>query len=251
MGYLRCEACGAKALSAASQCPRCHHLFDLHDGRGQRAPLRTCSGCGIMHRKDRPCHWCGEAPATSRSPWVIRSAAAVAVAAVMGAGAWQYGGSVLGGVVGGLSALGERSAPVQVVASSSTTSTASAGPTPAPIERASPPPVSPIAAVRPGGDASWSGTSAPDRDGSLAMATTPSGVRVAMDSVAWQPAVARTWVNVRNDASRDGEVVGVISPESRALLGVGRAGWRRVRSPDVSGWVDPRLFQADSVGTRG
>jgi SH3-like domain-containing protein len=64
-------------------------------------------------------------------------------------------------------------------------------------------------------------------------------------------AVARTWVNVRRDASRDGEVVGVIKPESRAWLEHGRAGWRRVRAQDVRGWVDPRLFEADSVARRG
>ena len=67
----------------------------------------------------------------------------------------------------------------------------------------------------------------------------------------WVPAVARTWVNVRRDASRDGEVVGVLEPESRAWLERGRAGWRRVRTQDVRGWVDARLFEADSVARRG
>ena len=69
---------------------------------------------------------------------------------------------------------------------------------------------------------------------------------VERDSIVWTPVVARTWVNVRSDASRGGEVVGVIKPDSRALLGVDRAGWRRIRMSDVSGWVDPRLFEADS-----
>ncbi len=71
------------------------------------------------------------------------------------------------------------------------------------------------------------------------------------DSVVWTPAVARTWVNVRNDASRGGNVVGVINPSSRALLGTTRSGWRQVRSTDVTGWVDPKLFEADSTHTRG
>ncbi len=73
----------------------------------------------------------------------------------------------------------------------------------------------------------------------------------AMDSITWTPAVARTWVNVRSDASRGGEVVGVIKPSSRAMLGTDRDGWRRVRSPDVNGWVDPRLFVSDSLASRG
>jgi SH3-like domain-containing protein len=71
------------------------------------------------------------------------------------------------------------------------------------------------------------------------------------DSITWTPAVARTWVNVRSDASRGGEVVGVIKPAARAMLGTGRAGWRQVRSLDATGWVDPRLFEPDSLRSRG
>jgi SH3-like domain-containing protein len=71
------------------------------------------------------------------------------------------------------------------------------------------------------------------------------------DEIQWTPAVARTWVNVRSDASRGGQVVGVIKPAARAMLGTGRAGWRQVRSPDISGWADPRLFEPDSLRTRG
>ena len=72
-----------------------------------------------------------------------------------------------------------------------------------------------------------------------------------IDSITWTPAVARTWVNVRNDASRGGEVIGVIKPAARAMLGTDRAGWRQVRSPDVTGWADPRLFEPDSLRIRG
>jgi hypothetical protein len=73
----------------------------------------------------------------------------------------------------------------------------------------------------------------------------------APDSIVWIPAVARTWVNVHNDASRGGNVVGVINPSARAMLGTTRAGWRQVKSPDVSGWVDPKLFERDSLRSRG
>ncbi|HYW30219.1 MAG TPA: hypothetical protein VE869_01850 [Gemmatimonas sp.] len=72
------------------------------------------------------------------------------------------------------------------------------------------------------------------------------------DTVHWVPAVARTWVNVRNEAGRGADVVGVIKPASRAMLGgTGRAGWRQVRSDSATGWVDPKLFDADSARTRG
>ena len=80
---------------------------------------------------------------------------------------------------------------------------------------------------------------------SLMLAATSS------DGITWTPAVARTWVNVRNEASRGGDVVGVIKPASRAVLGTDRAGWRQVRSSDAIGWVDPRLFEPDSLRTRG
>lgn len=87
-------------------------------------------------------------------------------------------------------------------------------------------------------------TSAPLFDSGTLIASAP-------DSIRWIPAVARTWVNVRNDASRDGNVVGVINPASRAMLGTTRAGWRQVKSTEVTGWVDPRLFEPDSLRTRG
>ncbi len=79
-----------------------------------------------------------------------------------------------------------------------------------------------------------------------------TSLATATDSVQWIPAVARTWVNVRNDASRGGNVIGVINPASKAMLGETRAGWRQVRSTDaVIGWADPKLFEADSLRTRG
>ncbi len=77
------------------------------------------------------------------------------------------------------------------------------------------------------------------------------GALATADSVQWVPAVATTWVNVRRDASRDGDVVGIIKPSERAMLGVGRSRWRQVKSPEITGWVDGSLFQADSIRTRG
>lgn len=102
----------------------------------------------------------------------------------------------------------------------------------------------------------------PALPGMIAATVTPEPMRVdslksatmlasAADSIVWIPAVARTWVNVRNDASRGGNVIGVINPSARAMLGTTRAGWRQVKSPDISGWVDPKLFERDSLRTRG
>jgi hypothetical protein len=232
MGYLRCEACGSKALSAASTCPKCAAAFDLHDGRGQRVELKKCSGCGIMHRRDRSCHWCGERqPAVWRNKAALRSATGIAAVALVAVGSW---------------AIREPAANLLADAFALAASQTS-GQTLAQLPPASPSPAGSPSATMPVDSApllslAADSTVTASADGALATA----------DSVDWEPAVARTWVNVRRDAGRGGDVVGVIKPSEKAMLGgVGRAGWRQVKSPDMSGWVDPRLFDADSIRTRG
>jgi hypothetical protein len=182
------------------------------------------------------------------------------VAAVAGLGAWRFGGDVVQGVQdglsGGLVAVRERGAvPAFEVASAGGALQAGAAGA-APHRAGEAPQGLPGAADVSGGPAATApaagaeGVAAPPAP--QGMPAEPAMVTVtAPDSGSWQPAVARTWVNVRSDASREGEVIGVISPESKALLGSGRAGWRRVRFTNGSGWVDPRLFEPDSVGTRG
>lgn len=228
MAYLRCIHCGSKALVAASQCPKCAHPFNLIDVRGERVKLKRCRSCGIMHRHNASCHWCGDVPSGFTMPnlsaGLLRSAAAVALMITAVGGVWSYAPRLL-----------DRPA-VTTLAAASTSGTN-------------------------GADAAAAGARADEElDEALAQrAATEAGASLAKranaasvsDSIVWVPAVARTWVNVRNDASRGGDVVGVIKPASRAMLGTDRAGWRQVRSPDVSGWVDPRLFEADSLHTRG
>lgn len=227
MGYLRCEACGAKALSAASTCPRCATPFMLHDGRGERVALKQCSGCGIMHRRDRACHWCGERPVAAwRSPSVLKSATGIAAVALVAVGSWSMReptADLLARVFMSRGSAAVDAAPLQTVATAR-----------------------PEAAL-----ASVVATPVAGTDSTAVLDATIELPAEAADSIRWIPAVARTWVNVRSDASRGGDVVGVIKPSEKAMLGVGRAGWRQVRSPDVTGWVDPRLFEADSLRIRG
>ncbi len=223
MAYLRCTACGSKALVAASQCPRCAHPFNLLSSRGDRVKLSRCRGCGIMHRFDATCHWCGVLPKASwQSPTVWRSAAAVLLSVTVAGAAWRYGPPLRDDLMQRLNA--EPVAFTQVATN----------------DRA---PALPTATA----DAGLATTTIPM---TLADSLAVSAA-AAVDSITWTPAVARTWVNVRNDASRGGEVVGVIKPAARAMLGTDRAGWRQVRSPDVTGWVDPRLFAPDSLRIRG
>ena len=222
MAYLRCTACGSKALVAASQCPRCAHPFNLLGARGDRVKLSRCRDCGIMHRFDASCHWCGVLPKAGwRSPALWRSAAAVLLSVTVAGAAWRYGSPLRYDLMQRLNAGGD---PMTQVAS---------------IEGAIavPSAITPPAATA---------VPVPFASSDSLMLTASSS-----DSITWTPAVARTWVNVRNEASRGGDVVGVIKPASRALLGTDRAGWRQVRSSDAIGWVDPRLFEPDSLRTRG
>ncbi|MBY0492058.1 MAG: hypothetical protein K2R93_19610 [Gemmatimonadaceae bacterium] len=178
-----------------------------------------------MHRADATCHWCGEVKSSWRlSSATWRSAAAVAVM-LTGAGAvWRVAPSLAQYTTAIVREAREQSAGTAVRGRAET-----ALPTTAMEVGAAP-----IA-----------------NDSASAIVASAGETAAADDSITWTPAVARTWVNVRSDASRGGQVVGVIKPTTRAMLGTDRAGWRLVKSTDVQGWVDPRLFEADSLRTRG
>lgn len=185
-----------------------------------------------MHRIDATCHWCGEV----KSPWrlsgvMLRNAAAVALM-VVGAGAvWRVAPAVKQFATTRVRTV--ESTPIMTVASTY--------------------PASYSPAQTLDADARYAADSARIAAATMASVDSAAATVIASvpDSVTWTPAVARTWVNVRSDASRTGEVVGVIQSGTRAMLGTDRAGWRQVRLPDVSGWVDPRLFEPDSLRTRG
>lgn len=253
MAYLRCTACGSKALIAASQCPRCAQPFNVHDARGERVKLVKCRGCGIMHRHDSLCHWCGERGRGLQIPkQVWRSAAALLLTAGTASAVWTFGPAIrdFGGAI---ARDVQREVQRDRAADAAERARLVAGSMPA-SQSTVPTGVSPGVAATQLASAELSAANAAMlsdtavtgvADGALDLMT------AQMDSVQWTPVVARTWVNVRSDASRGGEVVGVIKPASRAMLGTDRAGWRQVRSTEVSGWVDPRLFETDSLRTRG
>jgi hypothetical protein len=182
-----------------------------------------------MHRRDRACHWCGERPVAAwRSKAVLKSATGIAAVALLAVGSWSVRdqAQLVISRVFAADPVG-RTAAIRAPEIRSASTLAAL-------------PESAIPSAQP----------ATSDTMMLAMADAASA-GPSVDSVRWVPAVARTWVNVRRDASRGGDVVGVIKPSEKAMLGIGRQGWRQVKSPDVSGWVDPKLFEADSLNTRG
>ncbi len=69
MRSVRCDVCGTKALMAASQCPKCSHLFEVRDGFGELLPLSFCSSCQSYYPAHiGSCKWCGTAPEPVRKP---------------------------------------------------------------------------------------------------------------------------------------------------------------------------------------
>lgn len=63
MQAVRCEACGLKALVAASTCPHCGHLLDIRNSFGELVPLVYCTTCDVSYpARDGACRWCGSKP---------------------------------------------------------------------------------------------------------------------------------------------------------------------------------------------
>lgn len=91
MRFVRCEQCGAKALIAASQCPRCTHPLALRDSRGEAVPLAHCHKCDTYYPRSRGgCRFCGTTAAASSTPSLAIVGGIAAVIAVAALGVWQY-----------------------------------------------------------------------------------------------------------------------------------------------------------------
>jgi len=89
MRSVRCDACGTKALMAASKCPKCGHGFEVRDGFGEMLPLSHCATCDSYYpAKIGSCKWCGTQPErASIGPYVWKGLG-VATFVAMAWGAW-------------------------------------------------------------------------------------------------------------------------------------------------------------------
>ena len=223
MRSVRCDACGTKALMAASQCPKCSHLFEVRDGFGALVPLSYCSSCDSYYPATvGSCKWCGTAPDPAPRgplPW---SKIGIGALVAMLWGVWLIRDPQPKTLAHAKSAAGTR---VETVAALDTTVPVVTAPPPTPVAE----PTAPAAAEPPIESV---------RD-SIAVSSTP--VSAAPHAVPrWVTLRSRNWIVVRNDARANAHIVASIGPDSRVQLGETAGPWRRIRSRDIAGWVDVR-----------
>src|SRR5688500_4069605 len=90
MHFVRCDACGAKAILAASQCPKCAEPLYVRNDRGDDVRLARCRSCHSYYPASRDgCRWCPAVKRATVPPWILKAAAAVLAIAV-GWGGWQF-----------------------------------------------------------------------------------------------------------------------------------------------------------------
>lgn len=236
MRYTRCEACGAKALLACSQCPKCGHLLGLRNSRGVPFPLSHCRTCDSYYPSDRgTCRWCGTtAPPRSRWPRYVWGGVGVAVVAGASLGAWAVW---KGRLASPAETLGAPVATMNTEPSAAQRDSF-AVPSTLALDSAAAPAATPVPDAVPRNAPGDSGIQAPPSTGSLEA------------EIRWVTATATTWANVRSDASRQSAIVAVISPDTRVRLGDARDGWYRVKAGGIEGWVDRRLFTIDAPVVR-
>ena len=260
MRFVRCEQCGAKALIAASQCPRCTNPLALRDSRGVAVPLAHCPACDTFYPRSRGgCGWCGTTSRTFSIAPFLRVAGLVAAIGVVGTGLWLYrspstgqGAMSVEGAAPRRATPGKPSSPEgrpDGVAADTVLAPESAGmaararvsegtlPDGTLPDTAVPVAIAPHSTVR-----------APAASPSAAAARPQSAAPQSRDRYAgpWTRATARSWVHVRETAMPEAKIVGVVTPNTRVRVGEWRSGWRRVRAAGVEGWADASYFVADS-----
>jgi SH3 domain-containing protein len=254
MRSVRCDACGAKAMTAAAKCPKCSHLLDLRDGFGELLPLAYCSTCDSYYPEQLgECKWCHTKPERPPIGPKIWRGVGAGLGAVL-AGVWLIGNltsdakpqraktgaeSVARKAAGDSIADSVKQAPpTTVVASANEDSlTPVASPTP-PV---SAPIVLPQAAAQPIESPAAATVSAPIAATPRIMKSNGTVAPTARRSSSrWVRSVSRDWVIIRRDANKSSKVVASIGPNSRVELGESRGTWRRLRTKGVAGWVEPR-----------
>jgi hypothetical protein len=248
MRSVRCDACGAKAMTAAAKCPKCSHLLDLRDGFGELLPLAYCSSCDSYYpERLGECKWCHTKP--ERPP--------------IGPKIWRGVGAGLAAVLGGLWLIGNltssdtkrprsKTNPSTVARSQSADSTTDSVKQSTPtsvVASASEDSTPPMTTSAPSAPIVLPQAVAPANEPAMAQpaASLPRTVKsngkvepAARRSSRWDRSVSRDWVIVRRGASKSSKIVASIGPNSRVELGESRGTWRRLKTKGVAGWVEPR-----------
>jgi len=240
MRLVRCDSCGAKAMLAASQCPKCRHPLYVRNDGGRSVPLERCRGCDTYYPLERgACRWCAAPVRTSRFP---RVAAGIVAAVVLGGVSWQAWRmrSVFASKAKVVVAAAdqppaapapEREVPVVPVLTT--------GPVPAALAAPAPEHVN----VADAGTSVPPAANTPPAPNAVEPQRFASGVGIIY-------ARAITWANVRAERDLGSVVIGVILPDSIVEIVESRGGWRRVSTTGLAGWADHRFFAVDSTRRR-
>lgn len=249
MQAVRCDACGHKALVAASQCPHCGHLFDLRDSFGELLPLAHCAACDSDYpRRNGSCKWCGTTPDAREIPrhTLLRGIGVVAFAG-LAFGVWatrepasNQRGTGRSEEKQGAALVGLPDPPDAAVSTQPSATTV-------PVDTAVPQPAAPAElrheeatlTPEPGETAPpVASPPAPARSATTTQPLTPRVTRVATTRTPrWRTVVAAEWLTVRAAPQRRARLLGSIGPDTRVQVGELRDGWIRVRTRGLSGWA--------------
>lgn len=289
MQAVRCDACGMKALVAASQCPHCGHLLDLRDSFGELLPLAHCPSCDCWYpRREGSCRWCGTAPEASRMAPLLWKGAGIVAFAGMAVGVFLTRDTaeepardtllprmepVFATPVAGAAATGSQVATADTtrppgadsaaIAASDTlgnrvevaelASAALAGP-PAAVESVTVPAPAPAAAERPAPVQVTPATpraAVVPRAAVRGPATPVRNTRQQRRAVGWTSVVILSWSTVRSAPERGARILGSVGPDTHVQLGEVRGDWRRIRTAGLAGWVlDARFAPRRAVARR-
>ena len=264
MRSVRCDSCGTKALLAASQCPKCGHLFDVRDGFGELLPLAFCPTCESYYPESQgECRWCGTKPQPAPiAPRIWRGAGIGALVMLIGA-TWLLRESRVERADAARAAKHTsktRVAPADTLASSGAIDAPDSAPLPKAIATANSDRVRP-SSLPDSADVTPTGTTQPPATVSAAPQPTlvevppptpptpPAAAR--RTSAQWVTSISKGWVVVRAGPDKGTRLVASIGPNSRVQLGEARGAWRRVRARGFSGWVESSsIFNAPRSSTR-
>ena len=254
MRSVRCDACGAKALIAASQCPTCGHLFEVRDGFGDLLPLAHCQTCDTFYpERVGTCRWCGTTPPPPSKHPRLWKHVGVAALVVVGVG---FVGVVMHTAKSRIRHDARAIASPNPVLQAIPVAVATPAPPADTVAVLTPPPADSVAPPKLAvADSIVTRVAPPTVTISpvavLPVAPPPVTVTKPPVSVRWISSIATRWVIVRADARRDARIVASVGPDSRVQLGESRGAWRRIRARGVAGWVEPRAsFAAPRSSTK-